>query len=224
VNVQPHILIVDDDLRIRILLRSFLSEHGYLVSLAADAFEAREKMRGLIFDVLILDNMMPGETGLTFLAHLRGQGNATPVIMLSALADGQNRIAGLQSGSDDYLGKPFEPQELLLRLQNLLRRSSRIDSISFGNFNFSVESADLLQNGISIHLTTREKAILRLLAQRLGQPLSRLQLAQAGSEESARSVDVQINRLRQKIEADPTNPRYLQTVRGAGYALFGDYS
>lgn len=225
-TAPPHVLIVDDDLRIRDLLRDFLESHGYLVSLAGSAAEARERLRGLVFDILILDVMMPGETGLSFISHLRSIGDVTPVLMLSALGQGQDRIAGLQSGSDDYLTKPFEPQELLLRLKNLLRRAAPIENslkeIKFGTYHFDIVKAELLKAGISVRLTTREKEILRLLAQELGQPFSRIQLAQAGGEDSARSVDVQINRLRQKIEADPANPRYLQTVRGAGYALFAD--
>lgn len=221
-----HVLIVDDDQRIRDLLRDFLDANGYLVSLAGSAGEAREKMRGLVFDIVILDVMMPGETGLSFITQMRKSGTGTPILMLSALDQGQDRIAGLQSGSDDYLSKPFEPQELLLRLKNLLKRASPIDSgakeIKFGECHFDIVKAELMKAGVSIRLTTREKEILRLLARDLGQPFSRIQLAQSGGEDSARSVDVQINRLRQKIETDPANPRYLQTVRGSGYTLFAD--
>lgn len=223
---QPHILIVDDDKRIRELLRSYLLENGYLISLAASAAEARERMRGLAFDVLILDVMMPGESGLSLVASLRNEKSATPVLMLSALADSSDRIAGLQSGSDDYLAKPFEPQELLLRLQSLLRRAApqveALRQVSFGDCQFSLLNGELLRDGISVKLTSREKDILRMLAQKAGQSFSRLQLAQSGSEDSARSVDVQINRLRQKIERDSSNPKFLQTVRGAGYTLFVD--
>jgi two-component system, OmpR family, phosphate regulon response regulator OmpR len=220
---QPHILIVDDDKRIRELLRSYLTENGYFISLAASAAEARERMRGVIFDLIILDVMMPGETGLSFAESLRG---AVPILMLSALAETQDRIAGLSSGVDDYLSKPFEPQELLLRLQSLLRRAGpkaeTLREVSFGDCKFNMLHGELLRGGEAVRLTSREKEILRLLVQKTGVPLSRVQLAQSGSEDSARSVDVQINRLRQKIEADPANPKYLQTVRGAGYALFLD--
>jgi two-component system, OmpR family, phosphate regulon response regulator OmpR len=223
---QPHILIVDDDRRIRELLRSYLTENGYLVSLAASTADAREKMRGLVFDLFILDVMMPNETGLVFAENLRREKIVVPILMLSALAETQDRIAGLSTGVDDYLSKPFEPQELLLRIQNLLRRSlpqaelSR--EVSFGSLLFNIVNGELLQNGNSIRLTSREKDILRLLVQNSGEALSRAQLAQSGSDDSARSVDVQINRLRQKIESDPANPKYLQTVRGAGYALYID--
>lgn len=225
-NEQPHILIVDDDKRIRELLRSYLMENGYLVSLAATAAEARERMRGLSFDLLILDVMMPGETGLSLVASLRSANEMTPVLMLSALADSPDRIAGLQSGSDDYLAKPFEPQELLLRLQNLLRRTipqaATLREVRFGDCQFNLVNGELLRDGVAVRLTSREKDILRMLAQKASQTFSRLQLAQSGSEDSARSVDVQINRLRQKLETDSSNPKFLQTVRGAGYALFID--
>ncbi len=221
-----HVLIIDDDRRIRELLRSYLIDNGYLVSLAATAAEARERMRGVAFDMLILDVMMPGETGLSFVASLREAKEMTPVLMLSALADSPDRIAGLQSGSDDYLAKPFEPQELLLRLQSLLRRAAPLVAdlreVSFGNCHFNLVNGELLRDGVSVRLTSREKDILRMLAQKAGQPFSRIQLAQSGGEDSARSVDVQINRLRQKLETDSSNPKFLQTVRGAGYALFID--
>ncbi len=223
---RPHILIVDDDKRIRELLRSYLIENNYLVSLAASATEARERMRGLSFDLIILDVMMPGETGLSFISSLRSAKETTPVLMLSALADSPYRIAGLQSGSDDYLAKPFEPQELLLRLQSLLRRvapqAAVLREVVFGDCRFNLVNGELLRDGTAIKLTSREKDILRMLAQKAGQAFSRLQLAQTGGEDSARSVDVQINRLRQKLEVDSGNPKFLQTIRGAGYTLFVD--
>ncbi len=225
-TAEPHILIVDDDKRIRELLRSYLTDHGYLVTLAASAAEARERLRGLVFDVLILDVMMPQESGLSLVKSLRDENFITPVLMLSALSEGQDRIAGLQSGSDDYLAKPFEPEELLLRLKSLLRRTAPVviakRDVKFGDCQFNPVTGDLQRGDVNVRLTTREKEILRLLVDKIGQPLSRLELAQAGSEESARSVDVQINRLRQKLEDDPANPRFLQTVRGAGYTLFAD--
>jgi two-component system phosphate regulon response regulator OmpR len=225
-TLQPHILIVDDDKRIRELLRSYLAENNYLISIAASAAEARMRMRGVVFDLIILDVMMPGESGIALARDLRADGGSTPILMLSALADPQDRIAGLTSGVDDYLSKPFEPQELLLRLQNLLRRAAppveEVRDVAFGDCHFNVVHGELLRSGESVRLTSREKDILRLLVQKSGEPLSRIALAQSGGEDSARSVDVQINRLRQKIEADPANPKYLQTVRGAGYALFLD--
>ncbi len=221
-----HILVVDDDRRIRELLKSYLVENGFLVTVAGTAAEARDRMRGLTFDLLVLDIMMPGETGLALTTSLRGEGRDIPVLMLSALADSNDRIAGLATGSDDYLVKPFEPRELLLRIKNLLRRVSPPAAVKtdvrFGAFQFNVPRGELRRNGELVRLTSGEKELLRLLSQKTGTPLSRFELSQPGSEESARSVDVQINRLRQKIESDPATPLYLQTVRGLGYALYVD--
>ncbi len=221
-----HILVVDDDRRIRELLKSFLIQNGFLVSVAGTAAEARERMRGITFDLLVLDIMMPGETGLKFTSSMRAQGIGIPVLMLSALAETEDRIAGLSTGSDDYLSKPFEPHELLLRIKNLLRRvivaAPVKTDVRFGDFQFNVVRGELRKAGELVRLTSGEKELLRQLASKSGLPLSRLELSQPGSEESARSVDVQINRLRQKIESDPANPVYLQTMRGAGYALFVD--
>ncbi len=221
-----HILVVDDDRRIRQLLQSYLTEHGFRVSVAATAAEARQRMEGIVYDLLVLDIMMPGESGLQFTQALRREGFGVPVLLLSALADASDRISGLEHGSDDYLPKPFEPRELLLRVQNLLRRSEtavRIRSeVFFGGFTFSLRRGELRKEGELVRLTTRERDFMRLLAGRPGTAVGRAELAPAGSEEGARSVDVQINRLRQKIEADPSNPVFLQTVRGAGYVLHID--
>ena len=226
VDETAHILVVDDDRRIRQLLQSYLTEHGFRVSVAATAAEARQRMEGIVYDLLVLDIMMPGESGLQFTQALRREGFGVPVLLLSALADASDRITGLEHGSDDYLPKPFEPRELLLRIQNLLRRSEsavRVRSeVFFGGFTFSLQRGELRKEGELIRLTTRERDFLRLLAGRQGTAVARAELAPAGSEEGARSVDVQINRLRQKIEADPSNPVYLQTVRGAGYVLHTD--
>lgn len=226
VNEVHHILVVDDDRRIRELIKSYLMENGFMVSMASSSAEARERMRGLVFDLVVLDIMMPGETGMQFTTSLRKQGVDVPILMLSALADTDDRIAGLVTGSDDYLVKPFEPRELLLRIKNLLRRATvaqpATTDIRFGDFQFNVPRGELRRSGELVRLTSGEKELLRQLANKSGAPLSRLELSQPGSEDSARSVDVQINRLRQKIESDPTNPIYLQTVRGAGYALFVD--
>jgi two-component system, OmpR family, phosphate regulon response regulator OmpR len=221
-----HILVVDDDRRIRELIKSYLVENGFMVSVAGTVAEARERMRGITFDLLVLDIMMPGETGLKFTTGMRAEGLDIPVLMLSALADSDDRIAGLATGSDDYLTKPFEPQELLLRIKNLLRRiaaqpTPRTD-VRFGDFQFNVSRGELRKAGELVRLTSGEKELLRQLVHKSGAPLTRLELSQPGSEDSARSVDVQINRLRQKIETDPANPIYLQTMRGAGYALLLD--
>ncbi len=222
---KPHILIVDDDRRIRALLASFLSGHAYRTTQAATAAEARGYMQGLSFDLIVLDVMMPGESGVTFAGNLRAEKNIVPILMLSARTDAADRIKGLAAGSDDYLGKPFEPEELLLRLRNLLRRSAPAGNsgrMRFGAFVFVLETGELLRGDTRIHLTGREKDLLRLLLQHAGSPVSRGQLAAPGVEETARAVDVQINRLRQKIEFDPSAPLLLQTVRGEGYTLFAE--
>ena len=220
---QPHIMVIDDDALLRGLLQNFLSREGYRVTAAASATAARQLMDGLAFDALVVDVMMPGGTGLSFVKSLRDQAGQVPVLMLSALAETSDRIAGLSSGSDDYLAKPFEPQELLLRLKSLLRRAGPRDAgpdgVAFGPFNFHIASGELRRLDEAVHLTTREREILRLLAKAGGAALSRVALAGGDSVDATRKIDVQINRLRQKIEVDPTQPRYLQTLRGQGYAL-----
>lgn len=222
----PHILVVDDDRRIRQLLHSYLADNGFRVSVADSAKLAREMMRGIVFDLVVLDIMMPGETGTQFTEALRTQHDRVPVLMLSALAETADRITGLESGSDDYLAKPFEPRELVLRIRNLLRRNESAGrgrtEVSFGGFSFNLQRGELRNGADLIRLTTRERDFLRILATRAGSPVQRSELAPQGSEEGARSVDVQINRLRQKIESDPSNPLFLQTVRGAGYVLHVD--
>lgn len=223
----PHILVVDDDRRIRSLLQSFLMENGFRISAAASAAEAREKMRIVAFDLVVLDIMMPGESGLSLTQSLRAEGNAVPVLMLSALAEPSDRIAGLETGSDDYLTKPFEPRELLLRIRGLLRRQqeqpvqSRAE-VAFGPFTFHMQRGELRKGAALVRLTSREREFLRTLAANAGNPVARVDLAPEASEEGARSVDVQMVRLRQKIEDDPSNPLYLQTVRGTGYVLHVD--
>ncbi len=224
-DTSAHILVVDDDRRIRDLIKSYLSDRGFRVSTAGDAASAREAMKGLAFDLLVLDVMMPGETGLDLTKSLR-RDSAVPILILSALAEPQDRINGFQSGSDDYLVKPFEPEELVLRIQSILRRSETakpvLPEIKLGESVFHVERGELRRAGDVVRLTTREQELLRLFAKRPGEPISRSDLSQSGADESARAVDVQINRLRRKIEADPSAPTYLQTVRGAGYILYTD--
>lgn len=222
---RKHILVVDDDRRLRQLLRSYLAENGFRVTVAANAAEARRRMEGITFDLMILDIMMPGENGNQLTERLRAANERVPVLMLSALAETEERIAGLGSGSDDYLSKPFEPRELVLRIRNLLRRSAVAPppgDVRFGAFSFNLPKGELRREGELVRLTSREKDLLRLLAENAGNPVPRADLAQRGSEDSARSVDVQINRLRQKIEIDPASPIFLQTVRGSGYALLAD--
>jgi two-component system, OmpR family, phosphate regulon response regulator OmpR len=221
----PHILIVDDDRRIRELISSFLASHGFRVSTAANAAEARERMRGLAFDCLILDIMMTGENGIELTRAIRGQNNRIPILLLSALSETNDRVNGLQSGSDDYLPKPFEPMELLLRIRNILGRNSPSPSfgaVRFGVCTFHVGRGELRKDGELVRLTSRERELLRLFVERSGQPVSRNELMKNSSDENARTIDVQINRLRRKIEPDPAAPVYLQTIRGAGYTLYLD--
>ena len=228
-----HILVVDDDARLRSLLQNFLSAQGYRVSVAANAAAARRLMTGLSFDALVLDVMMPGESGLSFMQNLRGASapalGHVPVLMLSALSEAKDRIAGLSSGSDDYLAKPFEPAELLLRLKSLLRRIdsgvAEAQAYEFGPYTFQIALGELRRGQDVLRLTSGEKDILRRLAKAHGRALSRDDLSQGEDmAQGTRKIDVQINRLRQKIEVDPANPRYLQTVRGQGYALIAGQS
>ena len=225
-NEAYHILVVDDDRRIRELLASYLSSNGYRVTAAANALEARRAMEGLAFDVIVLDVMMPGENGLDFAASLRAQTNGVPILMLSARSDAADRIKGLAQGSDDYLGKPFEPEELLLRLRNLVKRLEPANvaprHARFGDCVFDVETGELHRGGERVHVTGRERDILRLLVQHAGHPVARAAFQPQGGDETARAIDVQVNRLRQKIEKDPGQPVYLQTVRGEGYCLYAE--
>lgn len=216
---------IDDDRRIRELLKSYLSENGFRISVANSAAQARERMRGLEFDLLILDVMMPGESGLELAASLRDT-SKVPILMLTARTDSQDRIAGLETGVDDYLSKPFEPRELLLRINNVLRRQEPTApvpvEIVMGNCSFHIERGELRQNDTTVRLTTRERDLLRIFALNPGRAISRSELSGDTSSGSARAVDVQVNRLRRKIEPDPATPVYLQTVRGAGYILYTD--
>jgi two-component system, OmpR family, phosphate regulon response regulator OmpR len=225
-DVEAHVLLVDDDRRIRELLADYLRSHGFRVTAAPNAKEARRALEGLAFDLVILDIMMPGENGLSLAANLRADGNTVPILMLSARSDASDRIQGLATGSDDYVGKPFEPEELLLRLRALLRRSvkpqANIKLVRFGDCTFDMDTGALQREGMAVHLTGREKDILRLLAAAPGEAVSRSALHPQGLDDAARAIDVQMNRLRQKIEKDPANPLYLQTMRGQGYALFAE--
>ena len=221
----PHLLIVDDDHRIRDLLARYLYENGFRVTTASDAQEARACMKGLAFDLVILDVMMPGESGLQLARSLKAI-SQIPICMLTAQSDPEHRIEGLEAGVDDYIPKPFEPRELLLRLQNILKRgtapSGPQEEISMGSFTFHVGRGELKNGEESIKLTERERDLLRLFAGRPGTPIARHELASDDSTGSERAIDVQINRLRRKIEADPSNPVYLQTVRSKGYILYTD--
>lgn len=218
-----HILVVDDDRRIRELIKRYLSEHGYRISTAENAAEARGALENLTFDLLVVDVMMPGESGLELTNSLRRSSNV-PILMLTAKTETDDRISGLESGADDYLGKPFEPRELLLRISTILRRtraqSAREDVITLGDITFNIARGELKRGSEIIRLTTREVQLMRLFAANPGKSLSRLDLCD--NEAAERSIDVQINRLRRKIEVDPRNPLYLQTVRGEGYILIPD--
>ncbi|MET0689218.1 MAG: response regulator transcription factor [Methyloceanibacter sp.] len=218
----PHILVVDDDSRIRDLLARYLQDHGFRVSTAVDAASARATMRGLSFDLLILDVMMPQESGIDFARALRAS-SQVPILMLTARAEPDQRIEGLETGVDDYLAKPFDPRELLLRVGNVLRRGNAAPTsgeVRMGDFVFHISRGELKRDGETIRLTERERELLRYFAQRPGMPVARHELAKDAESGGERAVDVQINRLRRKIENDPTNPVYLQTVRGKGYILY----
>ncbi len=221
----PHILVVDDDQKIRALLGRFLSGNGFRVTEAADAASARAYMRGLTFDLVLLDVMMPGESGLSLARDLK-ETRPVPICMLTALAETEDRICGLEAGVDDYVSKPFEPRELLLRVRNILRRGAGVtacrDDVRMGSCVFNIARGELKQDDETIKLTERERDLLRLFAQRIGIAIPRHELSNDDSTGSERAIDVQINRLRRKIEADPSNPVYLQTVRGKGYILYSD--
>lgn len=221
----PHILVVDDDDRLRDLLRQYLSDNDFMVSVATDADDARRRLESLAFDLIVLDRMMPGEDGLQLAASLRRRSDV-PILMLTAMAESDDRIDGLEAGVDDYLTKPFEPRELLLRIKTILRRvptNGRGQSISLGEHDFDTLRGELTRDGVLIKLTEAEAALLTALAERVGEVLAREELIDlTGAIGGDRAVDVQVTRLRRKIEIDPRNPRYLQTVRGQGYTLKPD--
>jgi two-component system phosphate regulon response regulator OmpR len=223
----PHILVVDDDDRIRELVARYLGEHGFLPVMAADAAQARELLHYMSFDALVLDVMMPKETGIEFLKSLREAGNALPVVMLTALGEIEDRVTGLQSGADDYLPKPFDPRELVLRLQAILRRRLVVikeavqNGVRIGSWVYDAQRRILEDGAQSVSLTEVEGNLLNILLQNANQILSREELATLCGlgEGNERTVDVQVTRLRKKIEIDPKMPRHLQTVRGRGYKL-----
>lgn len=226
--VQPHILVVDDDDKLRALLGQFLGDQGFATTLAADAAEARAVMAMLAPDIVVLDVMMPHERGTILAAELRAQ-QGPPVLLLTALGEAEDRIGGLEAGADDYLVKPFQPKELVLRIRNIIARTAKPVAhergVRFGEFTFHAGAGKLLHHAEPVYLTTSELGCLRALAEAKGQPVSREKLAEASMEAhggNERSVDVQINRLRKKIEANPSKPLYIQTVRHAGYALVMD--
>jgi len=222
----PHLLVVDDDERLRGLLRRYLTDNGFRITLAADAAEARLKLKSLEYDLLVVDVMMPGENGFELTASLKAE-RRVPVLLLTAMAEAESRIHGLEQGADDYLVKPFEPRELVLRIRNILARTAVEgtvpEEIRFGSFRFDLKRGELWRADDPVHLTAAEAGLVTTLARQAGTPVSRERLAEeAQFSGNVRGVDVQITRLRRKIERDPKFPRYLQTVRGIGYVLKPD--
>jgi two-component system phosphate regulon response regulator OmpR len=224
----PHVLVVDDDSRLRDLIRRYLTGNGFAVTAAADAVEARACLESFDFDVLVLDRMMPGEDGLALARAIRGE-RSPPILMLTAMGEPEERVAGLEAGVDDYLIKPFEPRELLLRLNAILRRIAQAPpaplaaapaEVRFGAAVFRADRRELTRAGEAVRLTEAEAALLAALAARPGEAVGRGELARlTGAAGGGRAVDVQVTRLRRKIEDDPRSPRYLVTARGRGYAL-----
>jgi len=217
-----HILVVDDDDRIRELVKKYLLENKYLVTTARDAFEAESKLLLIKFDLIVLDIMMPKKDGLELIAEIKKTNN-TPVILLTAKRETDERVIGLELGADDYLGKPFEPKELLLRIKNILNKTlskRKIDKISFGNSNLDLNKLTIERNGKKYKINNTEKIILEKMIQSTGKIFAREEIGNLINIDKERSIDVIITRLRQKIETDSKNPQYLQTIRGSGYVLW----
>jgi two-component system, OmpR family, phosphate regulon response regulator OmpR len=225
----PHVLIVDDDHKIRDLLARYLYSQGFRVTTAGDAETAQASLRGLDFDIVLLDVMMPGISGIELAREIKSQRDI-PICMLTARAEPEQRIEGLEAGVDDYVPKPFEPRELLLRIRNILRRGQttqastqvQSDEVRMGTLVFHIARGELKRNNDTVKLTERERDLLRQFAQKPGVPIQRYELSTDETTGNDRAIDVQINRLRRKIETDPSNPVYLQTVRGKGYILYSD--
>lgn len=227
-----HLLIVDDDQRIRELLQKYLMRNGFMVSIARDAAQAKRLLKGLAFDLIVLDIMMPEQNGLSLTRELR-ETIDTPILLLTARNEVEDRISGLEAGADDYLPKPFEPKELLLRIHAILRRMPDVappedtpKMLSLGATRYDVQKGELWEGDTQIRLTSTELELMRIFSKNIGQALSRMELVtQMGREDGNsqdRAIDVQITRLRKKIETNPKEPRYLQTVRGSGYMLACD--
>ena len=228
-DVDPHLLIVDDDERIRELLKKFLMRNGFLVTSARDAAHARRILSGLDFDMIVLDVRMPGEDGMSLTRAIR-ETSMTPIMLLTAKGETEDRIMGLEAGADDYLPKPFEPKELLLRINAILRRMPEVPEsdavpkvLHLGTIRYDIERGEMWQGDDLVRLTATESQLMKIFSATPGEPVSRAKLVEDLGRDKGqaqeRAVDVQIPRLRRKIEADPKQPRYLQTVRGAGYML-----
>lgn len=225
-----HLLVVDDDERLRQLLFRYLQENGFLVTTAEDTQQARDTLTHLEYDLVIMDVMMPGEDGVTFTRKLKSEGFNTPILLLTALGEIQDRIGGLEAGADDYLPKPFEPRELLLRINSILRRlaqsplAAQDKPLRFGKWSLDAVRGELVaEDNTRQPLTQAEHTLLGALLERKGEAISREDLAQACNLDAAeRTIDVQVTRLRKKLEEDPKTPKYIQTVRGKGYILWPD--
>lgn len=228
--LEAHLLIVDDDERIRGLLQKFLIRHGFWVTAARDAEHARRILAGLEFDLIVMDVMMPGEDGVSLTRGLRSEGVDTPILLLTAKGETEDRIAGLEAGADDYLAKPFEPKELLLRINAILRRvpaglavNEGLKVLHLGPVRYNVERGEMWRGEELVRLTATESTLMKIFSSNVNEPVSRAKLVEDLGRDTGqaqeRAVDVQITRLRRKIEVDPKQPRYLQTVRGAGYML-----
>tara|TARA_B100001765_G_scaffold49676_1_gene28998 strand:+ start:21 stop:698 length:678 start_codon:yes stop_codon:yes gene_type:complete len=221
-NNKFHILVVDDDDRIRELVKQYLEEEKFLITTAKDAFEAKKKMEIIKFDILILDIMMPGQSGLSLTKEIK-KINSIPIILLTAKGETRDRIEGLELGADDYLGKPFEPKELLLRINNILSKIQKPilpDEIYIGDTIVNLKKLDVKINNKMIKINPQEKKILEKMLEYPGKVFSRNDIGKIVNISKERTIDVLITRLRQKIESSPKNPKYLQTIRGSGYVLW----
>ena len=219
---KAHILVVDDDDRIRELLKEYLTEENYLISTSNNAENAKQKIEMIKFDIIVLDIMMPGQSGLDLTHSLREKIN-TPIILLTAMGEPSDRIKGLEKGADDYLPKPFEPKELVLRIQNILKKTEKkvqINEIEFNEININLNKLVITKKKNSHKINNTEKIILEKMINSPGQTFSREEIGKLIKIDKERSIDVIITRLRKKIEDDPKNPKYLQTIRGAGYVLW----
>ena len=217
-----HILVVDDDDRIRELVKQYLEENNFLVTTAVDAFDAKKKLEIIKFDILILDIMMPGESGLSLTKEMK-KNNQTPIILLTAKGEIVDRIHGLELGADDYLGKPFEPKELLLRIKNILNKIQKPllpNEIYIGSALINLKKLDIKKNKKTIKINPQEKKVLEKMLEFPGKVFSRDDIGKMINISKERTIDVMITRLRQKIESSPKNPKYLQTIRGSGYVLW----